>query len=100
MIASLPPSFPPFLPSSPPHFCQACDFIMHTFVNNPFSNQIIHWVITASSLSVRGSRLTICFWYYCRLGWGEVGEEGFVEVLRRQEGELGHGGCPALPYVN
>lgn len=35
-------------------------------------------------------------------GWdgGEVGEEGFVEVLRRQEGELGHGGCPALPYVN
>lgn len=29
-----------------------------------------------------------------------MGEEGFVEVLRRQEGELGRGGCPALPSIN
>lgn len=29
--------------------CHARDFIARTFVNNPFSSQIIHWVIIASS---------------------------------------------------
>lgn len=74
MIASL----PPLLPSQPAssQLCQACDFIMHTFVNNPFSNQIIHWVITASSLvsGVPGSQSafgTIAAWD--RGEWGTRG---------------------------
>lgn len=63
---------------------------MHTFVNNPFSNQIIHRVITASTLvsGVPGSQSasgTAC------------GVEGFAEVLRRHEGQWG---CTLLAHAN
>lgn len=68
---------------------------MHTFVNNPFSNQIIHWVITASTLvsGVPGSQSAFGTVTAC-------GEEGFAEVLRRREGQLGTWGCTLLAHVN
>lgn len=71
---------------------------MHTFVNNPFSNQIIRWVITASSLVSGVPGLTICFAVLLQAGRrGDVGKEGFAEVLRRQKGKLRLG--VALPCL-
>lgn len=68
---------------------------MHTFVNNPFSNQIIHWVITAPTLvsGVPGSQSALGTVTAC-------GEEGFADVLGRREGQLGAWGCTLSAHGN